>query len=416
VDSLWPRLKVLTVITILTAWYPARAAAIDFYGSMFSLNGFGTLGIVHSSEDKADFTATDFEPNGAGYSRSWSASDDSLVGVQVTGNFTPRLSAVLQLVAQQNYNDTYWPHVEWANIKYQVTSDFDVRAGRVVMPTFLVSDSRQVGYSHPWVRPPTELYSLNPITTLDGVDTAYRLHMGEVTSTLQADYGRRLSSKFPAGNTFDANYAWGIFEATEYGAALLRLGYLNSTITLNSGAALFAAFRQLGPQGSDIATNYQVVDKPESIVTLGASYDPGRWFAMGEWLRSRSDSFLGVDTGWYISGGFRFRALTPFLTYSQVTERITSSQGLSDSGLPAYLAPTVAALDAGLNQLLATRPIQYTSTLGVRWDFMKDFDFKAQVDRLNLGAGSPGTLINVHPGFQPGSTVYVLSAAVDFVF
>jgi len=37
---------------------------------MFSFNGFGTAGIVHSSDDKADFVATDFEPNGAGYTRS----------------------------------------------------------------------------------------------------------------------------------------------------------------------------------------------------------------------------------------------------------------------------------------------------------------------------------------------------------
>ena len=408
--------KVLSLATALTVCYAVRAAAVDLYGSTLSLNGFGTVGIVHSNEDKADFTATDFEPNGAGYSRSWSASVDSLVGAQVTANLTPRLSAVLQIIVQQNYDDTYWPHVEWANIKYQVTPDFDVRGGRVVMPTFLESDSRKVGYGYPWVRPPTELYSLNPITTLDGADTTYRLHLGEITNTLQADYGRNLSFKFPAGNRVDANYAWGIFDSAEYGAGLLRLGCLHSTLTLNSGAELFDALRQFGSQGTALAANYLAVDKPVTIVTVGASYDPGQWFAMGEWLRSRSESFLGVTTGWYISGGFRIGAFTPFLTYAQVTERTTSTDGLSESGFPAYLAPTVAALNAGLNELLATRAIQYTSSIGVRWDFMKNFDLKAQLDRMNLGAGSPGTLVNTQPGFQPGSTVYLLSAAVDFVF
>ena len=47
---------------------------------------------------------------------------------------------------------------------------------------------------------------------------------------------------------------------------------------------------------------------------------------------------------------------------------------------------------------------------------MKDVDLKLQFDRMNLGAGSAGTLINMRPGFTPGSTVYVFSAAVDVVF
>jgi hypothetical protein len=392
------------------------APAADGDSSMFSFNGFGTVGVVHSSQDKADFTATDFEPNGAGYSRSWSASVDSLLGAQAIANLTPQLSAVLQLVAQQNYNDTYWPHVEWANIKYQFTPDFDARIGRVVMPTFLVSDSRKVGYGNPWVRPPTEVYSLNPITTLDGADASYRLHLGEVTNTLQADYGRNLSYRFAAGDKFDANHVWGIFDNLEYGAALLHVGYLDSVITLNAGSALFDALRQFGPEGSAIAAVYQVVNQPVTIVTIGASYDPGQWFATGEWIRSRSESFLGVTTGWYMSGGYRIGQFTPFLTYAQVTEEVTPAPGLSLSALPAYLVPAAAALNAGLNELLAARPVQYTSSIGVRWDFMKNFDLKAQLDRINLGAGSAGTLINVQPGFQPGSTVYLFSAAVDFVF
>ena len=75
----------------------------------------------------------------------------------------------------------------------------------MVLPTFLVSDSRKVGYGNPWVRPPVEVYSLNPITTLDGVDASYRLHLGEVTNTLQADYGRNLSIQFPAAAHLDAS-------------------------------------------------------------------------------------------------------------------------------------------------------------------------------------------------------------------
>ena len=408
----------LIALSLATMMFP-HAASADVqgpYGSMFSFNGFGTAGIVHSNEDTADFTATDFEPNGAGYTRSWSASVDSLVGGQVSATLTPQLSAVLQLIAQQNYDNSYRPHVEWANFKYLFTPDFSARIGRIVLPTFLDSDSREVGYSNPWVRPPTEVYSANPITNLDGLDASYRLHIGGVTNTLQGSYGRNLAFKFAGGSKFDAPYVWGIFDNAEYGPALVRVGYLTSPITLNAAAALFAAFRQFGRQGAAIANQYDVVDKRSSFLTVAASYDPGKWFAMGEWVTSRSDSFLGASTGWYVSGGRRAGPFTPYLTYAQITQRNSSSPGLSVAGLPAYLAPAAAALNTGLNAALDSRPDQYTLSIGMRWDFMKNFDLKMQLDRIDLGAGSAGTLINVQPGFQPGSTILLFSSVVDFVF
>jgi len=383
---------------------------------MFAFNGFGTAGVVHSSEARADFTASDFEPNGAGYSRSWSASVDSLIGGQVSATLGPRLSAVVQLIAQQNHDNTYWPHVEWANIKYLLTPDLSVRVGRIVMPTFLDSDSREVGYGNPWVRPPTEVYSANPITSVDGLDASYRLHLGGVTNTLQANYGRNLSFEFAAGSKFDARYVWGIFDRAEYGPTLVRVGYLSSDITLNSAAALFDGFRQFGPQGAAIADMYEIVGKSSSILTLAASYDPGQWFVMGEWATSRSESFLGTSTGWYVSGGHRAGAFTPYLTYAQITQRRNFSPGLSIAGLPAYLAPVAVALNTGLNDALNSRPDQYTLSIGMRWDFMKNLDLKLQFDRIDLGAGSAGTLVNPQPGFQPGSTVFLFSSVVDFVF
>jgi hypothetical protein len=419
-DPVRRRLPSRTLIAIalvtLPLRYPACADVQGPDGSTFSFNGFGTAGVVHSSEDKADFTATNFEPNGASYSRSWSASVDSLIGGQVSATFTPQLSAVLQLVAQQNFDDTYWPHVEWANVKYLFTPDFSVRVGRIVMPTFLDSDSRKVGYGNPWVRPPTEVYSANPITDFDGLDASYRLHLRDVTNTLQVNYGRNLAFRFAGGSNFDARYVWGIFDNAEYGAALVRVGYLKSDITLNAAAALFDAFRQFGPQGAAIADRYDIVDKSSSILTLAASYDPGQWFVMGEWVASRSDSFLGDSTGWYVSAGHRAGAFTPYLTYAQVTERSNSSAGISVAGLPSYLAPVATGLNTALNGVLNSRPNQYTSSIGVRWDFVKNFDLKLQLDRMDLGAGSAGTLINVQPGFRPGSTVFLISSVVDFVF
>ena len=94
----------------------------------------------------------------------------------------------------------------------------------------------------------------------------------------------------------------------------------------------------------------------------------------------------------------------------------TSAPGLDLSGVPASLVGNAATLNAGLNQILVARPVQRTLSAGARWDFAKSFDFKLQYDHTRLGAGSPGTLRNLQPGFRPGGTVNLFSASIDFVF
>jgi hypothetical protein len=79
-------------------------------------------------------------------------------------------------------------------------------------------------------------------------------------------------------------------------------------------------------------------------------------------------------------------------------------------------AGMAAGLNAALNAILQGIPAQSTVSLGARWDAVKNVDLKVQFDHTRLGADSNGTLINVQRGFQPGGTVNVISATLDFVF
>lgn len=187
-------LKPLALVAL--ALYATGARADDSDTSMFSLGGFGTLGVVHSSEDRADFTGSLFKPSGAGHTRAWSADVDSLIAAQATARFTPKLSAVLQVVSEQDYEGTYRPHVEWANVKYQFTPEFSARIGRTVLPIYMVADSRKVNFANPWVRPPTHIYAMVPITSNDGVDASLRVPVGPAINTIQLTAGRS-DSKFP---------------------------------------------------------------------------------------------------------------------------------------------------------------------------------------------------------------------------
>ncbi len=327
--------KLTHIALLVMALYATGASADHLEAPMFSFSGFGMLGVVHSSENQADFTSSILKPNGAGYSHVWSADVDSLIGGQVTANFTPKLSAVLQVISEQNYDNTYLPHVEWANIKYQFTPDFSVRAGRTVLPTFLFSDTRKVAYSYPWVRPPLEVYRLAPVTASDGIDASFQMRIGEITNILQAHFGNS-ENKLPAGGgSIKAKQSWGLAYTGDYHDATLHIGYESTHMTLDGFKPIFDAFRQFGPEGIAIADRYDIDGKPLSVITLGARYDPGKWFVMGEWDHLVTQSIVGNQTGWYVSGGYRFGAFTPYFTYSHAT----GGQTLRSRFEPVHPAP-----------------------------------------------------------------------------
>lgn len=400
--------QLATVALVAMLFYAAGARAEDPGTPTFSFSGFGTAGLVHSSEDQADYADSVIKPNGVGHSRNWSADVDSRIGAQVTANFTRRISAVVQVISEQRYDNSYTPTVEWANIKYAFTPDISIRAGRIMLPVFLVSDYRKVGYANPWVRPPVELYSLIPISSNDGVDAIYRVYVGKFAHTVQGAYGES-EFKLPAGGTAKAKHISGISYTGEYGAATVHATYYKANLTLESFKPLFDGFRQFGPEGIALADKYDTINKAFTFIGLGGMYDPGGWFVMGEWGATDSHSVLGKKSAWYGSGGYRIGKFTPYLTYALAKVNSNTSD-------PGLTNPFAAGLNAGLNATLGSAPVQKTISVGGRWDFTKNADLKLQFDHTRLGAGSPGTLINIQPGFQRGGKFNVFSATVDFVF
>jgi hypothetical protein len=410
--------ETLILVAMLGSPLGAYAAGDDASASIFSFSGFGTLGVVHSSESEADFTNSTFKPNGAGFTRAWSPDVDSRLGAQVIANVTSQLSAVVQLISEQLYDDTYRPHIEWANIKYQFTPDLSVRVGRTVLSSFMFSDTRLVGYANPWVRPPVEVYSLVPVSNSDGLDASYKLHVGDFVHTIVGSIGKINPGLPPSlgGGNAHARAQWLISDTIEYGAVTVHISYQDAHLTIPGLNRFFDAFRQFGLQGVALANEYDQDDKRVSFFGVGAMYDPGRWFALGEWGHDDFHSVLGSNTAWYVSGGYRLAKVTPYLTYSKVSVNSnTSDPGLTLSTLPPFLVGPATGLNAALNATLAAVADQRTMSVGARWDFVKNVALKVQYDHTRIGAGSTGTLTNIQPGFVPGGTLNLFSVAIDFV-
>jgi hypothetical protein len=399
---------------------PAIASAQETAPS-FKLSGYGTVGVAHSDNDRADYLVDEFKPNGPGYTRSWSPDVDSRLGLQLSAQLTPSVSAVVQVLAQQDENNSYRPELEWANVRWQPTPEFSIRGGRIVLPVFMVTDTRRVGYANPWVRPPVEMYAMVPVTHNDGVDASYRLDLASAANTFQLTAGT-WKHDFPTatgygGGTAKARDILEFIDTYEQGPLTLRLSVGQAHLEIPQFSQYTDAFAAFGPLGQGLADRYFPTTMHLKYVGLGANYDPGRWFVMGEWGRFDTRSILGTKVAWYGSAGYRFGKFTPYVTYARASaDSPTSDPGIPLEGLPPPAAAGAGALNAALNQTLNLLPRQRTISIGTRWDFAKNAALKVQYDRVDLDAGSTGTFGNIQPGFQPGSRVGIFSAVVDFVF
>jgi predicted porin len=426
--------KTILAAAVALALSAGVARAAD-WTDMFQFHAYGTADVVHSSQSQADFVSSYLQQTqGAGYTRSWSPDVDSKLAGQIDAHFTDKLSAVVQLVSENDQNSTwtgrpnprYRPSLEWANVKYLVTDSLSVRVGRMVLPSGMLSEYRNVGYSLQFVRAPEEIYGQIPFTNMDGGQVSYAGHFGGITNTLMGGYG---------ANTIRTNAV---------GTAQARIAVLTDTVEIQSftvrAAALAVKFKApIGfgslytdfadaaatiPGGSDAANTANYLDSRYNTdhwgnvetYDIGATYDPGQWFAMGELSYTANTGVVGNSTSGFAVAGYRTHGIGPYVSYARLVTSHLATPVIPVTSLPPPLAAygsTINGLIAGIN---ASNQSQSTLATGVRWDFMKNFDLKVQYEYVRLDAGSTGMFVNEQPGFRPGSTASVFTAGVDFVF
>jgi hypothetical protein len=395
----------------------AGAACAETAASHWKFSGFGTVGAVYSDERQADYTDSILKGDGAGRTARWSRHVDSKLGGQLDFSLDERWSAVLQVVTEQRYDNSYQPRVEWANVKYQLTPELSVRVGRIALPVFIAADYRKVGYAYPWIRTPIEVYGVLPLGSSDGADLSWHWNGESVRSTTQALVGRTKVPLYGGARLRGRNIA-GLSHTVEQGALSARASVMTARLSVSLFPELFNALDGFAVQGRDIVRRLQVVDKRASTLSAGLNYDPGQWFAMGEAGYSKVDGFLGGTRSAYLGGGWRHNSLTPYVGYARVWGRLPQGPNALDLGaLPAPYAAAGAAINSALTSvLMRSVPSQSTLSAGLRWDVAPNVALKLQHERVTTRSGSRGMFFNSVPDYRSGRTAQVTGAALDFVF
>ena len=371
-------------------------------GITYKVSGYGTL--AATMIDKSDLQMRSSLSQSKGANKTLDLGVDSRLGLQGVVNFGQGWSATGQLLAIRRRTDgtttsnkDFDIGIEWLFGQYSVNSNLDLRLGRVVLPAFMISDSRNVGYSQPWLRAPMEVYGRMPLTTMDGVQAVWRIPVGNAMISVQPSYGKAHTNISQGSVVIDSPSDWvaSLSAQLEWSDWLLRAGQVRNVLPFS--APLLAPF-------TNTPISYTMKDK---FTNLGLQYDNGKAIVMAEVATRDQNDMPSVPNGltgmdlliyqgsplvgkplakesmWYAAAGWRFGKWLPMVSYGSFKNKS------------------------------ATQPTQWNSTnLSLRYDAASNVAVKFQIGQHEAKDSSTFVTANSN---DPRS-VTSLSFGVDFVF
>lgn len=396
----------------------AAGCAAGAQEAPFTFRGFGTLGVVRSSTDEAEFIRDVAQPKGA--RRSPDAGLDSRLGLQANLRLGEDWEAVVQAVASRRFDDTFTPDLTWAFVKWQAAEGLEARAGRLGFDVYLLADTRNVGYSYLWVRPPAEYFGGIPITSFEGADLVLRRPLAGGFGSLKL-FGGHAVGRIPSlgTETFDLKGSplMGLHGDLRTGDWGIRLAWaqlrfrqeFNSQVDALLTTLRDPAVAALSPTTPALADELAVTDKWVRYLSLGLSHEQGPLQAQLALSRITSQTpALPTGHAGYLLVGYRMGAWTPYLSLAAAK---TAGEQRS-TGLPAV---PFAGLDQGIARILnINQNRQRALSLGLRWDFHRNLCLKAQVDALRNQDHATQLWWRSQPSWDGRATV--ASLTLDFVF
>lgn len=304
---------------------------------------------------------------------------DSLVGVQLRQYVNDKVSTTVQLLARGV--DDWNPEIDWAYLSYEQRSDLTWRVGRLRLPFYLYSDYLSIGYSYPWIAPPYAVYYF-PVTAIDGGDIVYTFTAGDVdielqtyagTNSIKPQYGVLEGMELETRNQFGAvsEFSWEAWS--------LRLAYHRGNVYIDFadaplGQALEAVATSIENAGyPSIADDLRFDGDVFEFANFALQYDDSRYLMVFEsnYVTPNDHAPIADNFNYFLTGAIRQDAFLYHLNYSRekdigpdITSRLPASSPFYD-------------IDDEIRAGFARGRTCWT--LGMRWDFIEQMTFKAEV-------------------------------------
>lgn len=412
----------------LAGWTAVAAMVANPVGQVaraeaLSIHGFGTVGVA-AVDQPGDWAYT--RSLNQRHSTSTLRADlDSVVGLQL--NYRP--FAALEFVGQAAFarlgaDARGSDFLELAFLAWRPDAQWSVRAGRLNLDAYLISEHRDVGYTHPFIRPPVEFYSRMP-NSLDGLDLTRTWVTSGAQWRAKAFAGQTSAGIGPSRLKLDPVH--GLMLEREDNGLLLRVSALRARTHTGRLAPLLDALQdvqalpvpQVAQEAAGLAAVLSTSGAYTRYLAAAVAYDRNDWLLQAEVNRAwaRDSSAINFTSG-YVSIGRRFGTVTIYAM---------ESAALRDYG--AFVTPDWATPLEGIDPVLAAQAQQlaavattsanklaghqFTTSAGLRWDVAPRVALKTQLDLVHTRRDGDG-LWHRADGRKARSTI--LGVAADFVF
>lgn len=340
---------------------------------------------------------------------------DTVAGIQLRHRFNQKISYTHQLLYRASDIERNLK-TEWAYIAYKINPELQIKVGRLRRPLFMLSESLEVGFSYPWVRPPVEIYRV-PNTGLEGVDLLYDFQIGEFYGQLQLGWGdgvdevgANLSAIYESKNNLTTAMTVNRYPFS------FRIGVVQNKL-------------KVSPYGDDPDSLYQVainaleafnvshlvnLDNADSTyANMGFRFDNGKHLVLFEYTYFEVERFPNsLGPGGYLLYGYRLGKWLPFLTYGQMGEH-SGNQKLADEVAAAVaenVGPGIAII--AREEVLSRINNPFKSyTLGINYFLNTNVRLKADAVHFEDFENGSGSFVE-----PPDSHNAVYSIAVDLVY
>jgi len=300
----------LFIILNVNNSYAAKLSSIE-------LSGFLTASITQSRNNKD----TPYL-NGLATKDLSMSNYENRMGLQIKAPVNVNTELTAMFIARggnSNYNLT----TDWAYVDYHFSKNFNAHVGKYKIPQFLVSDYADVGYAYLWVRPPQDVYNINPLISISGLQLFYNFHLGKNPLLLQLFYGSGSHEVFiPASSldplpesartnilgkeqTITTKKTRGAYISVKVDSFKIRVGYFDTIVDANFG---IVKIEDASGRFSSAGFSFELNDLVcySEIVSRTSEVDKAQAYPDQE--------------AWYLTLGYRIGSFLPSITYSEINE------------------------------------------------------------------------------------------------
>lgn len=361
---------------VLVLFSPLSYAEID-------ISGYASFKAIANSNDSEVSYYNGLAPEG----EINTDSRESNLGIQFSTDISNKMDMTVVMSARGGPAQKYNFETEWAYANYKFNDDLSLRIGKVKGPFYMVSDYKDVGYAYPWVSVPDEVYSTNPIRSVNGLDLVYQKTINDVTYLGELYYGSGTNTSFvlPTSLT-DLNAAF----STSYTATSQISFKTHDMLGFNASVAFEGMSFRLGYFDTKVDA-FGMTDLEGSFGGLGMTIDKNNFVVYAEYIvrdtgPNLAMAFPDAKAG-YLTLGYRMGDFLPYVTAATIGE--------------------------GADASIYT-PKQTSTTLGLRYEMDDAAAFKIEAKNIKPDSygGDTGGL------FDGAITedVTIVSVAIDVLF